>query len=424
MNPNRQRLEKIRVIAAHEFIKTVTRRTYLVVTLGMPIMLFGVFAVEMFLVTKVTQRELATAAAVVDRSGLARLDAIGQPAPNLTLPVRGMERLSEQVAELKPYENLERALADMKKGDLFACYLIDADYLQTGRVTCYVRESRIGAAKTMMSEQSLVRALRAGLLEGRVPEDIRERALYPARFDRMEVAAEGHVKPEPSPTEKLYSMLAPIMLCGLLTSSIFMSAGYLTQSMIGEHQNRVMEVLLSSVQPIELLFGKMFGLGAAGLIPAMIYGAIPTLALLPYFATQGWRLVVLSAVYVLLGYVLYATLLTATGVIANGMREGNQLATIWTTISAAPAIVFVLSSDMNSWLARTLSWFPPTAPTSMLIRLCYTKVAAWDVLISLVSLIGGIFLALRFLLRIFRTTSLMYGKRLRLSELRRWLREA
>ena len=422
---NRQSIEKIQVIARHEFVTTVARPAYLAMTLGMPVLIFCVISIEMLLVTHTLKKELAaTAAAVIDRSGLVRFEAVNPPLNGRPRSAGELEGLTERMVELKSYDDLNRALDDLAQGRVFACYLIEGDYINTGKIATYIRESRIGTAKNYLGEQYLVRSLRAGLLEGRVAADIRERALYPAKFERFEVSPQGRNSPEAGSTEKFYSLVAPVSLCGLLTMFIFMSSGYLMQSLILENQNRVMEVLLSSVRPVELLLGKMLGLGAAGLIPAGVYGALPALMLAPYFATQGWKLLALSVIYVGLGYLLYSTLMTATGVIANGMQENNQLASFWTTLSALPAIVFVLSSDMNSWLARAMSWFPLTAPTAMLIRLCYAEVAAWDVLLSIISLMAGIYLALRFVVKILRTSSLMYGKRLKLSELRRWLREA
>jgi len=421
---NRQTIDKILVIARHEFITTIMRPTFLVVTLGMPVVIFGVICLEMLLIGHTVKKELATAAAVIDRSGLVNLESGKQLLNGGSRPAQDLQKMADRIVELRRYDDLDRALDDLAHGHIFACYVIESDYLKTGKIASYTRESRIGAAKSYLGERNLVMLIRASLLEGRVADDIRERALDPAKFERLAVSTQGRISPETIGVEKFYSFMAPALLCMLLSSSIFMSAGYLMHSLILENQNRVMEILLSSVQPVELLLGKMLGLGAVGIIPAVIYGTIPTLTLIPYFATQGWRLLVLSVIYVGLGYLLFSILMTATGVIANGMQESTQLSGIWSMISGLPVIVFILSSDMNSWLARAMSWFPLTAPTTMLIRLCYAKVAAWDILLSIMFLVTGIFTASWFTVKIFRASSLMYGKRPRLSELRRWLREA
>ncbi len=421
---NRQTIDKILVIARHEFITSVTRPAFLVVTLGMPVVIFCVVWLEMLLFAHTINKELANAAAVIDRSGLVNLESGKQLLNGGSRPTQDLEKMTDRIVELRRYDDLDRALDDLAHGRLFACYVIESDYLKTGKIASYTRESRVGVAKSYLGERNLVILIRASLLEGRLADDILERALDPAKFERMEVSTQGRISPETTRIEKLYSLLAPVVLCMLLGSTIFMSAGYLMSSLILENQNRVMEVLLSSVRPVELLLGKMLGLGTVGLIPAVIYGTIPTLTLVPYFVTQGWRLPVLAVIYVGLGYLLFSILMTATGVIVNGMQESTQLSGIWSMISGIPVIVFILSSDMNSWLARAMSWFPLTAPTTMLIRLCYAKVAAWDILLSILFLLAGIFTATWFTVKIFRASSLMYGKRPRLSELRRWLREA
>ena len=421
---NRLSTNKFLVIAQHEFITTITRPFYLIVTLGMPVVIFGVLWIELLLVAHVFKQEMTTTAGVIDRSGLIIFESGKDLTKHRSEPARDLEAMTNRMVELDRYDDLDRALDDLAHGRIFACYLIESDYLKTGKITTYLRESRVGTAKNYLGEQHLVRLIRASLLEGRVPAEIRERALYPARFDRLEVSAQSRISPETTGTAKIYSILSPVLLCMLLTSIIFTSSGYLMQSFIFENRNRVMEILLSSVRPIELLAGKMLGLGAAGIISAGIYSTFPTLILTPYFATQGWRLSVLLVLYVSLGYLLYAVLLTATGVIANGMQEHNRLASFWTALIYLPGLVFILSSEMNSWLARAMSWFPLTAPTTMLIRLCYAEVAGWDICLSIIFLVAGIFTALRFATKIFRTSSLMYGKRLTLTELRRWLREA
>jgi len=421
---NGKATNKILVIAQHEFITVVCRPAYLITTLGMPLLLLGTLWGEWLIAMRVVKNKSANTAAVVDYAGMVNFDHARRPSDKESLLTEDLENSVSRIVRLERYESLDQALDDLARERVFACHVIEGDYLKTGRITSYVRESRMGSTKSYLSERNLTTLIRTSLLEGRVTDEVRQRVLDPARIERLEVSPQGQIKPEMSQNQKLLSLMAPLLLCMLLTSSIFMSANYLLQSLILENQNRVMEVLLSSVRPIELLIGKTLGLGAAGIIPPGIYAFFPSLILVPYFATQGWRLMALAVIYVGLGYLLFAVLLAATGIIANGMRENSQLAGLWTFICLLPAIVFLLSGEMDSWAARAMSWFPLTAPTAMLIRICYTRVAAWDALLSIVSLVIGIWVALRYATKIFRASSLMYGKRPTLPVVWRWLRQA
>ncbi len=421
---SRQAINKILVIAQHEFITTVWRPGYLITTFGLPLLLFGSILVNALIVTRLLTNRTDKNAAVIDYAGVVNFAHTKRRTDLEAILPQNLEKATGQMVELKPYEDLDQALDDLARERVLACYVIESDYLKTGRVASYVRESKLGAARSYLSERNLSTLIRTSLLEGRVTDDVRKRMLDPAQFERMEVSPHGEIRPQASQNQKLLSFMAPLILCMLLTMSVSTSSGYLMQSLIFENRNRVMEVLLSSVRPIELLIGKTLGLGAAGLIPPAIYTAFPSLALVPYFATQGWLLLALSVIYVGLGYLLFAVLMTATGIIANGMQETSRLAGLWTLTSMLPVGVLLFAPEMDSWTARAMSWFPLTAPVTMLIRICYTRVAPWDLLLSIISLVVGIWVALRYASKIFRAASLMYGKRPTLPEVWRWLRQA
>ena len=135
--------------------------------------------------------------------------------------------------------------------------------------------------------------------------------------------------------------------------------------------------------------------------------------------------ILLSLMYVVLGYLLFAGLMAGTGLLGNTSQESQQLSVIWTMTSMIPMfLVASLMQQPHSWLARSFSFFPLTAPVTMLLRLSTDEVPLVDVLVSTAVLILGIFLAVKGASRLFRTASLMYGKRLRLAEIYRWLKEA
>jgi ABC-2 type transport system permease protein len=151
---------------------------------------------------------------------------------------------------------------------------------------------------------------------------------------------------------------------------------------------------------------------------------IPTAAMFSFIEFSVGK-VLLSFVYFILGYLLFASLMAGTGTIGNTVQESSQLSLIWTMTSMLPMFMMVtLSEAPNSALARALSFFPLTAPVTMLLRISSTKVSPVDVVISIGVLTLSIYVSVKGAAKLFRVTSLMYGKRPSLPELIRWMREA
>jgi ABC-2 type transport system permease protein len=213
----------------------------------------------------------------------------------------------------------------------------------------------------------------------------------------------------------------------LLTMSIFFSAGFLQQGTVEDRQNRVMEVLLSSVTAEQLLVGKLLGLGAAGLLQIGLYVLliiVPGMTMLSYFQVPLGGLL-LSLVYFALGYALFACLMAAVGMIGRTQQETAQLSAIWTLTAVSPMwFMMAISAAPNGPLARGLSYFPLTSPVTMILRLSLGSVPLIDILISVTLGVASIYLSLRGAARIFRAATLMYGKRPTLPELMRWLKTA
>ncbi len=422
-------MRKILVIARHEFIATVTRKGYIFAVIGMPLFFLAIAAIPMIVETSGdgSSKERGMVA-VIDRAGVVDFDLAAKVIERVEAASDSSSSLGPKKGpQLTSYEDLDRALADLQRRRIQACYVIESDYMTTGRVSVYVRDEGLFSRLNPPGERELYALLRASLVKGRVSEPMLQRVLRPVNLASMKVSERGEVQPSESEWDEVTKLIGPFGMFILLTMAIFFSSGYLLQGMAEDKQNRVIEILFSSVTPEQLLAGKIMGLGAAGLLQVAFYALVllvPSMVLVVTVQVSVGQLL-LSLVYFGLGYLLFASLMAGTGILGSTVQESNQLAAVWTISSIVPLFVLgPISESPHSALARGFSYFPLTAPVTMLLRISLTSVPVIDILISVGSLIVGILLAVRGAAKVFRAASLMYGKRPGLSEILRWLREA
>ncbi len=416
-------LKKVMTVTRYEFTTTVTRKAFIIVALGMPLLIAGSGVVGALVSVRQLKPASSPAIALVDQAKILKPEALSASAKeNQPAEKDSFLKVAQSKARFTLYAGLDEALADLLGGKVSACYLIDVDYLASGNITTFVRESKLPAAQLPAIYEQLYESIRASLLDERISGPARDRLLQKPKFQTKEVSPDGEIKPETSATNKFFSLVGPLFFSMMLMMSIFISSTYLLQSLALEKQNRVIEVLLSSVTHEELLAGKIFGLGLVGLLQTIIYAALLGYPILPFLGSGGWTALLLSPVYVILGYLLFASLMVATGIFFSGEQEAGQLAGLWMLVIAAPGVAIAFAPGLDSWVAKALSYLPLTAATAMLLRLSWAKAGLVDILLSIVALIAGIYLAIRFAARMFRLASLMYGKPPNLPELLRIIR--
>src|SRR6185503_7861412 len=172
----------------------------------------------------------------------------------------------------------------------------------------------------------------------------------------------------------------PFALGFLLAMAIITGGQYLLQGVSEEKESRILESLLCSVTPAELLAGKLFGLGGAGLTLVGVWilaGAFSSAGVLSLIhVTVPASLLVLGLLYFLFGYLFYASIMMAVGALTSNLREATQFSGYLTLLNVCPfwaMIVFI--NTPNSTFAVVMSLFPPTAATSMMLRMSASAVS-------------------------------------------------
>jgi ABC-2 type transport system permease protein len=329
----------------------------------------------------------------------------------------------------KAYMDEDSARRDLLADELVALVIIPSDYLASGKITAYVKSGFSGVAAA--DSNTLRNFMVSGLLKGKVDDATLKRATTLGDINTITLDTKGQTTSSGA-FSMLSGFIAPYFLSVFLVVSIFASSGYLLRSVSEEKETRVIEIVLSSVSAMELLIGKVIGLGALGLTQVGVWllsgfllntgmGALITGAVL--FANPSSFL--LSAIYFLLGYLLFATLMAAAGALGSNLRESQQLAGIFSFVAFIPYMLAgLLFANPNQPLARVLSFFPLTAPTMMMLRLPLGEIPMFDIILSIVILIVSIPFAWWLGAKLFRMGLLMYGKRPSVRELVRALRGA
>jgi len=405
-------VNKVRIIAKHEFLVTVRKLSYILLTLSLPIIVI----LGLLIYYGVTQ--WAGEKPPAEKPGIGYIDSTG-----LFNEYTNTDNVSFVL-----YATDNEAKQELLNGNISEYFGIPADYMDTGIIYRYTIKREIEPSPSSLN--SIEDFLIANLISNNVSSAILTRVENPlyAQSFRLDKNT-GEIVP---PEDTISAFAMPYVFGLLFLMSLFFASGYLLQGVSEEKDNRLIEILLSSVSAKQLLTGKVLGLGTAGLLQMSVWLTtivvfvliastnIPVLAGLKISAS----LIVLSIVYFILGYLLYSVLFAAIGSIGANARESNQ----WTVIVVLPAILplelmalFVTNPDHAVYTIFTL--FPLTAPIAVIMKASVGVLPIWQLALSMIIMIVSIIATIWLASRIFHTFLLMYGKRPSITEIWRYLRQ-
>jgi ABC-type Na+ efflux pump permease subunit len=255
----------------------------------------------------------------------------------------------------------------------------------------------------------------------------------PLRFELRKVTAAGEAA-EVTAQDRLRQW-APLIFVYLLWISVFSISQMLLTNTVEEKSNRIIEVLLSSVSPVELMAGKIAGIAQTGFTIIVAW-------LLSFFVitkyVPGWigvpstlDLSVLTndpvyltsfVAYFLLGYLLFAAMLVGIGAVCNTLKEAQNLMGPITILLILPLLAMVpIGKDPNGALAKVLSFIPPFTPFVMMNRAAGPP-APWEYVATTALLLVSIAVSLWAAAKVFRIGVLLTGKPPKLGEILRWIR--
>ncbi len=222
----------------------------------------------------------------------------------------------------------------------------------------------------------------------------------------------------------LFNRLFPYVLMFFMFIGAIGGGQFLLTAMVEEKSNRVIEVLLSAVSPVELLAGKILGQLATSLVGMSLYVVVAVVALLAFalFDLIDPSLLFYLFLFFLISFVIIGSVMVGVGAAVNEMRDAQSLlAPFMIVLSIMWVTVMPISLDPNSRLATTLSFTPVINLFAMMVRISSSSPPPlWQVWLSIAVGIVSAVLATAFAARIFRIALLLHGRPPSLGTLMRW----
>ena len=194
---------------------------------------------------------------------------------------------------------------------------------------------------------------------------------------------------------------------------------------VEERSNRIMEILVTSITPTQLLMGKILGLGLLGLTQLVVWGGAGLILMnvgqqFPFLNGISFPLdlMVVFVVFFLVSYFLLASLMAGIGAVVGSEQESRQFASLISLVLVIPFFFLTtFINNPNSNLALALSFIPFTSPITILLRMGFGSVPFWQIAVSLLILLVTTLFVIWASARVFRWGLLLYGKRIGIRQL-------
>ena len=434
-------MNKLWVIIQREYVTRVKKRSFLLTTIAVPVLIFGFYALMFFLALGgggTTTKKIA----VIDESG-----QFTQQIPN-----------SKSIYFSYPNQPLDSLRNNLKNSEYNGIlYIPELDLYKVNDNIKYYSDDKLGLG----SKDYIQDKLEAKIKSLRMEQQGIDKSILDSLQVDMQLAEVGiSNEKEDDIASELLSGIGYIM--GFALYFVLIIFGTMVMKGVKEEKtNRIVEVIISSVKPFQLMLGKIVGISLVGITQFLIWGAIFYISyatVLPILLTKmsidpslleassnsaqavedldgaekllvslsnygGYGKLLTSFIFYFLGgYFIYASLFSAVGSAVSDDAESQQLAMpVMMPILISLAILPTIFNDPNNVLAVWSSIIPLTSPVVMPARIPFDP-PMWQIIASVVSLIVGALFFVWLSARIYRTGILMYGKKINLKEILKWIR--
>jgi ABC-2 type transport system permease protein len=438
--------KKSMIVLKHEFMQKVKSKGYIIFTFLGPILLSLLFLIPAILMNVDTGDERRIV--VIDSTGkFESYFANAHPAPT-----KKPEDVDDVLNEKQKPEQLKNNPIDaditiqvlpvttsidllrqqVQQDSLSGYLVIPANALaDTGasRATIRMRNtndfSAINEIEGVYAEALRNEKLKVKGVDPQILEDID----HLANLQTYKISDEGET------SDKGGTFIAGYLTGFLMYMGLLIYGAMILRSVIEEKSNRVIEVMVSSVKPYDLLVGKVLGISAAAVLQMSVWAAMMAL-----LATVGVNmassmtgsaipvnipphLFIYFVVFYVLGFLIYATLYAALGATADQESDVQQASLPITLLVVIPILLMTsVIQAPSSTMSAVLSMVPFFAPILMMGRVFSETPPFWEIALSMAIMIATFFAVLWVAARIYRTGILMYGKRFSVKEIVKWIR--
>jgi len=389
------------MVFRNELVRTISRPSFIISLL--------IFPFIMSVVTFVTSTQEDPAASVAITALTGETGELHEGYVDLSGLIKTLPPEVEE-GSLTAFPDIASANQAIASGTINAYYVVPADYLFSGKVS-YVRADYnplSGLENSIMFRDVLQYNLLGQSIQAA------DRYWNPIRAEEISLG-ESATRDATNPM----SYMLPYFVGLILYVVIISSASLLLNSISTEKENRVIELLVASAAPHEIMNGKILALGVvgflqtifwagSGLIVMNIFNKSTVLAGSLYLEPT---LIIWVILYFLLGYAIYASLMAGVGALAPGMKEASQ-ATMLVVMPLLLPLILSPSFSMtpDNAFSVALSIIPFTAPVSMITRLTAGSVPFWQLALSLGLMVVTAVLVVRAVSGLFRAQTLLTGQ--------------
>jgi ABC-2 type transport system permease protein len=418
-------VHKVWAVIRREFVERVRTKWFWVSAILGPVLFAGIIVFQIVQSMGGAVRNVAVVDSTSDKLGEQVVQA---------LEASGSFRASLVPAGPRVIDSL-RNLVESKQLNGFL--IVTDDLIQTGRAE--YQASNLGMQTIEALQRTLGRlVVKARLEQKGVNPGVVDWAQIRISLDQKKISHGKAVSDNAT-----QSFFTAYLMAILLFMAILLYGVNVMSSVLEEKTTRIIEVLVSSIRPFQLMLGKILGAGAVSFFQFVIWGVSARVLLslrgpiaralganpsdlqtmsLPHIPAA--TLAVFIAFF-LGGFLLYSAMFAAVGAMSSNEQEARQAQQPVTYLLMISYLsILGLTNDPNSTFARTLSLVPFTTPIATPVRWTAGSMPTWELAMALVMLAIAIVVVTWIAARIYRVGILMTGKRPNLKELMRWVRTA
>lgn len=318
-----------------------------------------------------------------------------------------------------PFADEAAAQTALDQGDITQYVVIPADFASGGAIVIYDRGFQLlsGGDSNSVAFNGRYDWALTYLITANLTNDTQLAAVVQNPTPRP--ATQFHRLQPPATADETNNLGMAIIVARVMPYLFYflliMGGSYMMRSVVAEKENRTVEILLLSLEPTQLMIGKIIAMSVIIVIQLIVWvgGGMLILdraATVMQFTSFAFppSFFVWAILFLLLGYLLFAAIMSAVGALATNAREGGQA--IWIlVIPLMPTLMFgpLFAEEPNHPLVIALSLFPFSSPSAMVTRLAVGAVPAWQLVVSLLALVGTTWLFIVLAGRFFKSGNLL-----------------